>query len=77
MCQATSKRPEIQVTVEHIRLDLQPANTIQELILEEEDRRPVWQALRERASHTQRYEADIPGVEIDAALLAALLGLKQ
>jgi hypothetical protein len=53
------------------------ANTIEELILEEDDRRPVWQALRERASHSQRYDADIPGVEIDAALLAALLGLKR
>ncbi len=53
------------------------ARTIQELILEEDDRRPVWQALRERASHSQQYDVDIPDVEIDGVVLADLLGLKR
>jgi hypothetical protein len=53
------------------------ARTIRELVLDEDDRRPVWQALRERASHSQRYEVDMPGMDIDGALLAVLLGFKR
>ena len=53
------------------------ARTLQELVLEEDDRRPVWQALRERASQSQRYDVDIPDVDINEAVLAALLGLKR
>ena len=51
------------------------AQTIHDLILAEEDRRPLWQALRERASHAQQYASDIPDIEVDAALLASLLGI--
>ncbi len=53
------------------------AQTIHDLILAEEDRRPLWQALRERASQAQQYAADIPDVEVDAALLASLLGIQK
>jgi len=56
---------------------LSTAHTLQDLILEEDDRRPVWQALRERASQAQRYDVDIPDVDINEAVLAALLGLKR
>ena len=51
------------------------ARTINDLILAEDDRRPLWQALRERASSTQRYGDDLPEIGIDAALLSALLGI--
>jgi len=52
------------------------AHRIKDLILEEEDRRPLWQALRERASQSQEYAAELPDIDIDTALLAVLLGLK-
>ncbi len=52
------------------------AHWIKDLILEEEDRRPLWQALRERASQSQEYAADMPDIDIDTGLLAILLGLK-
>jgi hypothetical protein len=53
------------------------ARALPELVLEEDDRRPVWQALRERASQSQRYDVDIPDVDINEEVLAALLGLKR
>jgi hypothetical protein len=53
------------------------ARTLQELVLDEDDRRPVWQALRERASHAQKYDVDIPELDINEAVLAALLGIKR
>jgi hypothetical protein len=54
---------------------LMAAQTINDLILAEDDRRPLWQALRERASSAQRYGEDLPGIGIDSAILSALLGI--
>jgi len=53
------------------------ARTLSDLILLEEDRRPIWQALRERASQSQQYAAELPDIGIDPAILAALLGIQQ
>jgi hypothetical protein len=52
------------------------AHTLNDLILEDDDRRPLWRALRERASSGQEYSSDLPAIDIDAALLATLLGIK-
>jgi len=53
------------------------AKTLSDLILEEEDRRPLWQALRERASQTQQYTAELPDIGVDPDILAALLGIQK
>lgn len=52
------------------------ARTINQLVVQTEERQLLWQALRERASHSQQYGADSLGeVDLDPALLAALLGI--
>jgi hypothetical protein len=57
---------------------LQKARTINDLVVESEARGILWQALRERASRAQGYAVtDLPEVDIDPALLAALLGVKE
>ena len=52
------------------------AQTIDDLIVASDERPILWQALRERASQEERYGGEMmPGEDIDAALLASLLGL--
>lgn len=55
------------------------AETVNDLVIEDEERQILWQALRDRASLAQQYSTqdspDIPPLEIEPALLAALLGL--
>jgi hypothetical protein len=53
------------------------AQTLTDLILEEEDRRPLWQALRERAGQSQQYTAELPDIGVDPELLAILLGIQH
>ncbi len=54
------------------------ARTMNDLVVESEERRILWQALRERASQAQNYGApSLPEVDLDPALLAALLGVKE
>jgi len=53
------------------------ARTIRDLILPVDERQPLWKALRERANLKQSYQSDIPGLEIDGAVLDLLLGLGQ
>lgn len=49
------------------------AETVNDLVVQEEERRMLWQALRERASQAQHYQAESPAeLPLDAALLAAL-----
>jgi len=61
-------------TGEHLR----QAAAIRDLIVPSEERRILWQALRERASQAQNYVADkSPEFEIDPAVLASLLGIKD
>jgi hypothetical protein len=53
------------------------ARTIQELIVQSGEREVLWQALRERASQSQAYgNKDLPDLELDPALLTALLGIR-
>jgi hypothetical protein len=53
------------------------AETLKDLIVAEDDRRPLWQALRERANRTESYAVELPDVDLDPALLAKLLGIKS
>lgn len=49
------------------------AGTVNDLVVQDEERRMLWQALRERASQAQHYQAGAhPDLPLDAALLAAL-----
>ena len=54
------------------------AETINDLVIESEERQTLWQALRERAAQSQGYQADnLPGMDLDPALLALLLGMGE
>jgi hypothetical protein len=54
------------------------AVTINDLILHDEERQVLWQSLRERATQSQAYQtADLPDLNLDPSLLAALLGIKE
>ena len=54
------------------------AKTVNDMVVQSEERQILWQALRERACQSQAYqvESDIPEVDVDPQLLAALLGIK-
>jgi hypothetical protein len=57
---------------------LRKARTLNDLVVESEERRLLWQALRERAGQPQTYQAQaLPGLDLDPALLAALLGIHE
>lgn len=51
------------------------ARSINDLVLSSEERPIVWQALRERASQSQEYNAT--DLDIDPDILAAILGFKN
>jgi hypothetical protein len=53
------------------------AKTVNDLVVHSEERQILWQALRERANQMQGYHAgDQPEVDLDPAVLAALLGIR-
>ena len=51
------------------------ARTIDDLVIQSEERQLLWQALRERANQSQAATSELPDAELDPDLLAALLGL--
>ncbi len=52
------------------------ASTVDDLIVASEERPILWQALRERANQDELYGGEtMPGEDVDASLLASLLGL--
>ena len=54
------------------------AKTLNDLIVQPEERRLLWQALRERASRDQAYLVAGPlEMEVDPEVLAAILGIKE
>jgi hypothetical protein len=54
------------------------ARTLRELVVQSDERQLLWQALRERLSQSQRYQTEeLPEIELDPAVLAALLGISQ
>ena len=52
------------------------AETLNDLVVQSEERAFLWQSLRERAEHNQQYKVDMPD-DIDPAVLIALLGIKE
>ena len=54
------------------------ARTLADLVVAQEERRLIWQALRERALRTQQYRVKaLPNLELDKDTLDQLLGLLQ
>ena len=52
------------------------AQTLDDLVIQSDERALLWQSLRERAEQHQQYKADMPD-DIDPAALLALLGIKE
>lgn len=54
------------------------AESINDLVVRDDERQLLWQALRERACQAQQYSAEsLPLPDIDPLLLTAILGLKD
>ena len=53
------------------------ASTLNDLVVQSDERQLLWQSLRERAATEQVYKADLPEAEIPPEVLEALLGIKE
>jgi hypothetical protein len=53
------------------------AQTLNDLVVQSDERQLLWQSLRERAENEQLYQADLPEVDIPPEVLMALLGIKE
>ena len=53
------------------------AKTLNDLVVEGEERNLLWRSLRERAENEQLYKTDLPEADIPPEILAALLGIKD
>jgi len=53
------------------------ARTLNDLVVQSDERQLLWQSLRDRAVNDQVYKADLPEVEIPPEVLVALLGIKE
>jgi hypothetical protein len=53
------------------------AQTLNDLVVQSDERQLLWQSLRERAAHEQTYHADLPEADIPPEVLVALLGIKE
>ncbi len=56
---------------------LQRARTLNDLVVQSDERQLLWQSLRERAENEQVYTTGLPEVDIPADVLMALLGIKE
>jgi hypothetical protein len=52
------------------------AESLNDLVVQSDERALLWQSLRERAEQHQRYKVDMPD-DLDPNLLSALLGIKE
>lgn len=53
------------------------AKTLNDLVVEGEERLTLWKSLRERAENDQLYKVDLPEADIPPDVLMALLGIKD
>ncbi|MEN9564685.1 MAG: hypothetical protein RIR73_2929 [Chloroflexota bacterium] len=53
------------------------AKTLNDLVVEGEERNVLWKNLRERAENDQLYKVDLPEADIPPEVLMALLGIKD
>jgi hypothetical protein len=53
------------------------AKTLNDLVVEGEERHILWRSLCERAKNDQLYKVDLPEADIPAEILMALLGIED
>jgi hypothetical protein len=53
------------------------AKTLNDLVVDSDERQLLWHSLRERAENEQLYKTDLPDVDIPPEVLIALLGIKD
>src|SRR5512138_2892858 len=53
------------------------AKTLNDLVVDGDEREVLWRSLRERAENEQLYQADLPETDISPEVLKALLGIKE
>lgn len=53
------------------------AQTLNDLVVQSDERSLLWQSLRERAKNDQSYKIDIPEADLPPEALIALLGIKE
>ena len=53
------------------------ASSLNDLVVNSDERQLLWQSLRERAEHDQLYKTDLPEVNLSPEVLIALLGIKD
>lgn len=53
------------------------AETINDLVVDGDERQVLWMSLRERAENEQLYKTDLPEADIPPDVLLALLGIKE
>lgn len=53
------------------------AKTLNDLVVDGDERQLLWRSLRERAENEQLYKTDLPEVDIPPEVLIALLGIKE
>ena len=53
------------------------AQTLNDLVVQSDERQVLWQSLRERAAAQQLYKTDLPEADIPPEVLVALLGIKE
>jgi hypothetical protein len=57
---------------------LRTAQALHDLVVQSDERQLLWQALRERLSQSQQYQTDeLPEIDLEPAVLAALLGISE
>ena len=53
------------------------ANTLNDLVVNDDERALLWRSLRERAENEQLYKTDLPEADVPPEVLIALLGIKE
>lgn len=53
------------------------AKTLNDLVVDGDERQLLWRSLRERAENEQLYKTDLPETDIPPEVLVALLGIKE
>ena len=53
------------------------ARTLNDLVVESDERQLLWRSLRERAEQSQQYKTDLPDLDLPPDVLMALLGIKE
>ena len=53
------------------------ARTLNDLVVQSDERQLLWQSLRDRANQEQTFQVDLPEADIPPDVLMALLGIKE